>query len=61
MLADVTADTMEFLVVGLLVLAVTIFLMGIIIFIMARSQKLKQLAESKWPQRLTKQDLEEAG
>ena len=52
---------METLVVGLLVLAVTIFLMGIVIFIMARSQKLKQIADSKWPQRLTKQDMQEAG
>lgn len=52
---------METLVVGLLVLAVTIFLMGIVIFIMARSQKLKQIADSKWPQRLTKQDTQEAG
>ncbi|GEM_PF-6170002 len=61
MLPDTTASTLEFLVIGLLVLAVTIFLMGIIIFIMARSQKLKQLADSKWPQRPTKQDMEEAG
>jgi hypothetical protein len=52
---------LETLVVGLLVLAVTIFLMGIVIFIMARSQKLKQIADSKWPQRLTKQDMQEAG
>ncbi|HXV47074.1 MAG TPA: hypothetical protein VD736_10425 [Nitrososphaera sp.] len=52
---------MEILVVGLLVLAVTIFLMGIVIFITARSQKLKQIADSKWPQRLTKQDMQEAG
>jgi steroid 5-alpha reductase family enzyme len=43
-------------VVGLLVLAVTMFLMGIVIFIMARSQKLKEIADSKWPQRLTKED-----
>lgn len=42
--------------VGLLVLAVSIFLLGIVIFIMARSQMLKQLADSKWPQRLTKED-----
>jgi hypothetical protein len=44
-------------VVGLLVLAVTMFLMGIVIFIMARSQKLKEIADSKWPQRLTKEDM----
>jgi len=52
---------LDSLVIGLLVLAVTIFLMGIVIFIMARSQKLKQIADSKWPQRLTKQDMQEAG
>jgi hypothetical protein len=44
-------------VVGLLVLAVTMFLMGIVIFIMARSQKLKEIAASKWPRRLTKEDM----
>jgi preprotein translocase subunit YajC len=35
------------LVIGLLVLAVTVFLMGIVIFIMTRSQKLKQISASK--------------
>lgn len=45
---------MDNFVVGLLVLAVTMFLMGIVIFIMARSQKLKEIADSKWPRRLTK-------
>lgn len=59
--SDMIAYTLEFLVIGLLVLAVTIFLMGIIIFIMARNQKLKQLADSKWPQRLTKHDMKEVG
>lgn len=52
---------MQTLVIGLLVFAATIFLMGIVIFIMARSQKLKQLADSKWPQRLTEQDMQDAG
>ena len=42
---------------GLLVLAVSIFLMGIVIFIMARSQKLKELAATKWPERITKEDM----
>ncbi len=48
-------------VIGLLVLAATIFLMGIVIFIMARSQKLKDIADSKWPQRLTKEDIRKVG
>jgi hypothetical protein len=37
------------------------FLMGIMIFIMARSQKLKEIAASKWPQRLTKEDMRDIG
>ena len=47
--------------IGLLVLAASIFLMGIVIFIMARSQKLKEIAASKWPQRLTKEDIQDVG
>ena len=47
--------------VGLLVLAVSVFLMGIVVFIMARSQKLKEIAASKWPQRLTKEDVRDVG
>ncbi|WP_187147496.1 hypothetical protein [Candidatus Nitrososphaera gargensis] len=52
---------MQTLVIELLVLAVSMFLMGIVIFIMARSQKLKQIADSKWPQRLTKEDIRDVG
>ena len=50
---------MESLVTGLLVLAVSTFLMGMVIFIMAQSQKLKEIAASKWPQRLTKEDVQD--
>ncbi|HEY3094401.1 MAG TPA: hypothetical protein VGJ42_01455 [Nitrososphaera sp.] len=42
-----------------MVLAVSTFLMNIVIFIMARSQKLKEIAASKWPQRLTKEDAQD--
>jgi hypothetical protein len=52
---------LESLVNGLLVLAASMFLMGIVIFIMARSQKLKEIAASKWPLRLTKEDIRDIG
>jgi hypothetical protein len=51
---------MNELVVGLLVLAVTIFLLGLVVFIMARSQKLVRVANMKWPERLNKQDLQDS-
>jgi hypothetical protein len=37
------------------------FLLGLVVFIMARSQKLKELADSKWPERLTREDLSNIG
>jgi len=51
---------LDSLVTGLLVLAVSVFLMGIVIFIMARSQKLRELADAKWPERITKEDMYDA-
>jgi hypothetical protein len=53
-------DWMNEIVLGLLVLAVTIFLLGLVVFIMARSQKLARVANMKWPERLTKQDLQDS-
>ena len=51
---------MDSFVTGLLVLAVSMFLMGIVIFIMARSQKLREIAAMKWPERITKEDVRDA-
>ena len=51
---------MNELVTGLLVLALTIFLLGLVLFIMARSQRLKRIAEYKWPANLTREDVHEA-
>ena len=51
---------MNELVVGLLVLAVTIFLLGLVLFVMARSERLKRIAEYKWPNHLTREDFREA-